>query len=179
MAGARRAARAAPQGRASGNWRYTVDASVFVNAFNSHEEGHADSLAILTAIQEGGDPIIVPTLLVTEIGSAVARASDDSVGAIQYAHATAALPHLTLVSLTPTMARQAAELAATHRLRGADAVYVAVARRYGATVVSRDEEQCARGSAIVTCQTPNEALSNRQTSKRTPRGRKRGGPKDE
>jgi len=100
-----------------------------VNAFNPHEDGHAESLAILAAIQEGGDPVIVPTLLLPEIGSAAARASDDSASALQYANATATFPHLTLVSLTSTMARQAAELAVTHRLRGANAVYLAVARR--------------------------------------------------
>jgi predicted nucleic acid-binding protein len=91
---------------------------VFVNAFNPHEDGHAQSLQVLTTIQERGDPVIVPTLLVAEVASAVARASDDSAGALQYANATAALAHLTLITLTPAMARQAAELAATHRLRG-------------------------------------------------------------
>jgi predicted nucleic acid-binding protein len=141
--------------------RYTIDASVFVNAFNPHEDGHAQSLQVLTTIQERGDPVIVPTLLVAEVASAVARASDDSAGALQYANATAALPHLTLITLTPAMARQAAELAATHRLRGADAVYLAVARRYGTTLVSRDDEQRTRGTAVVQCQTPEEALRGR------------------
>ena len=116
------------------------------------------SLQILSAIQERGDPVIVPTLLVPEIASAVARATNDSAGALQYAVATAALPHLTLVSVTAAVAREAAGLAATHRLRGADAVYVAVARRYGTTIVSRDDEQRVRGAAVVTCQTPEEAL---------------------
>ncbi len=138
--------------------RYTVDASVFVNAFNPHEEGHAESLQILSAIQECGDPVIVPTLLVPEVASAVARATGDREGARQYANATAALPHLTLVSLTTAVARQAADLAATHGLRGADAVYVAVARRYATTLVSRDDEQRRRGAAVVACQTPEEAL---------------------
>jgi predicted nucleic acid-binding protein len=145
-----------------------VDASVFVNAFNPHEAGHAESLALLAAIQERDDPIIVPTLLAPEIASAVARASDDSVGALQYAYATATLPHLTAVALTPSLARQAAELAASHRLRGADAVYVAIARRYGTTLVSRDDEQRSRGSAIVTCQTPEQALGSQHTPRRTP-----------
>jgi predicted nucleic acid-binding protein len=166
MALARRAARRPIRKKAPKALRYTIDASVLVNAFNPHEEGHAESLAILAAIQEGGDPVIVPTLLLPEIASAVARASDDSAGALEYANATAALPHLMLVSLTPTMARQAAELAVTRRLRGADAVYVAVARRYATTLVSRDEEQRTRGSAIVLCQTPEEALSSRRIPKR-------------
>lgn len=138
--------------------RYTVDASVFVNAFNPHEEGHVQSLQILSAIQERGDPVIVPTLLVPEIAAAVARATHDTPGALQYAVAAAALPHLTLVSLTAAVAREAADLAAAHRLRGADAVYVAVARRYGTTLVSLDDEQRVRGAAVVTCQAPEEAL---------------------
>ena len=48
-----------------------MDASVFVNAFNAHERGHSESLQILATIPRG-DPVIVPTLLVAEIASAVA-----------------------------------------------------------------------------------------------------------
>jgi len=143
------------------SFRYTIDASVFVNAFNRHEPGYAESLQVLAAIQERGDPIIVPTLLLVEIASAVARASDDTAGAISYASATAALPHLTLVSLTPSITARAAELAATYRLRGADALYLEVARRYATTLLSRDDEQLTRGSTIAVCQTPEAALSNR------------------
>jgi predicted nucleic acid-binding protein len=169
MAPARKAPRRRSRAKAVAHSRYTVDASVFVNAFNPHEDGHAESLAILAAIQEHGDPVIVPTLLLPEVASAVARASDDSAGAVQYAGATAALAHLTIVALTSTMARQAAELAAVHRLRGADSVYVAVARRYGTTLVTRDEEQRSRASAVITCQTPEEALRHRQIPTRTTR----------
>lgn len=166
MAARKRTARAHRAARTP-SLRYTVDASVFVNAFNPHEEGHAESLQILATIQERGDPLIVPTLLVPEVVSAVARATDDSDGALHYARATAALPHLTLVSLTAAVARQAADLAATYRLRGADSVYVAVARRYGTTLVSRDDEQRARGAAVVVCQTPEEALeSSKSTASR-------------
>jgi predicted nucleic acid-binding protein len=173
MAAARKAPRRPSRKKVAAHLRYTVDASVFVNAFNPHEDGHAESLAILAAIQEHGEPVIVPTLLLPEVTSAVARASDDSAGAVQYADATAALPHLTIVALTSTMARQAAELAAVHRLRGADSVYVAVARRYGTTLVTRDEEQRSRASAVITCQTPEEALRDRRIPKRTTRAEDR------
>jgi predicted nucleic acid-binding protein len=172
MVARRRPARRSVRQAGIRNLRYTVDASVFVNAFNPYEEGHAESLRILAAIREGGDPVIVPTLLLPEIASAAARASNDSAGALLYANATAALPHLTLVSLTSTTARQAGELAANHRLRGADAVYVAVARRYGTTLVSRDEEQRSRGAAVVSCQTPEEALRAREGPLRALRSRR-------
>ena len=129
-----------------------------MNAFNPHEHGSTESLRVLTMIQERGEPVIVPTLLVAEIAAAVARATNDGAGALRYAQATAALAHVTFVSLTPTVARQAAELAVSHRLRGADAVYLAVARRYGTTLVSRIEEQRTLGAAVVICQTPEEAL---------------------
>lgn len=85
MAAARKAQRRLSRIRPAAHPRYTVDASVFVNAFNPHEGGHAESLAILAAIQERGDPVIVPALVLPEIASAVARASDDSAGALQYA----------------------------------------------------------------------------------------------
>lgn len=150
----------------TGTFRYTIDASVFVNAFNPHEEGHAESLAFLTAIQRTGDPIIVPTLVLPDIASAMARATNDGAGALQYANATAALPHLTLIPLTAATARQAAELAAHHRLRGADAVYLAVAQRYAARLISRDDEQRSRGAAVATCQTPEDAVNERQAADR-------------
>ena len=114
---------------------------------------------MLSLIQRRDDPIIVPTLLVTEVASAVARASDDTAGALEYAAAIAALENVALVTLTPTLARQAADLAATHRLRGADAVYVAVALRYGTVLVTRDREQRSRGTAAVHSRTPEEALA--------------------
>lgn len=146
-------------------FRYTIDASVFVNAFNPHERGHAESLRLLAVLQESADPIVVPTLLIAEIAAAVARASDDHIGALRYAQATAALGNLTQVALTPALARRAAELAAMHRLRGADAVYLAVTRRYATVLISRDREQLARGSTVALCYTPEQALHNRGLGK--------------
>jgi predicted nucleic acid-binding protein len=144
----------------TGQLRFTVDASVFVNAFNPHEDGHAGSLALLAEIHDRGHPVIVPTLLLAEIASALARATDDGAGALRYALAISRLPHLTLVPVTAAVAHQAAEVATANRLRGADAVYVTVARRYGTMLVTRDEEQRARGAAIVPCRTPEGARSS-------------------
>ena len=80
---------------------------------------------------------------------------------MDYATATASLPHLMLVSLTTVIAKRAADLAVTHRVRAANAIYLEVARRYATTFVSRDDGQLRRGPVVALCQAPQVALGNR------------------
>jgi len=49
---------------------YTVDASVWMNAFNPYEQGHKDSNRLLARLQAQAVPIIVPTLLLPEVAAA-------------------------------------------------------------------------------------------------------------
>jgi len=56
------------------------------------------------------------------------------------------------------LAQEAAELAARHRLRSSDAVYAAVARRFGATLITLDAEQGERAAAVVPVRRPEETL---------------------
>jgi predicted nucleic acid-binding protein len=117
---------------------YTIDASVFLNAFNPFEEGHQDSRRLLALLQEQAAPIIVPTLLLPEVAAAIARGRDDAELARRFAATLKRLPHLVWVPLDETLAQQAAEVAAQYRLRGSDAVYAGVALRFGSTLVSLD-----------------------------------------
>ncbi|MDW8148244.1 MAG: PIN domain-containing protein [Roseiflexaceae bacterium] len=66
--------------------------------------------------------------------------------------------------LDRALAHAAAELARTHRLRGADAVYAAVALQHGATLVSRDREHLNRLASIVPVLHPSAALMGLTTS---------------
>src|SRR5437764_5491001 len=105
---ARRSVARPKQTKADEVRRFTVDASVFVNAFNPHETGHAASLAFLTAVQERADSVIVPALLLVEVASAMSRATDDTQGALSYAHSIEGLPPVSSIPLTLALARQAA-----------------------------------------------------------------------
>jgi predicted nucleic acid-binding protein len=71
-----------------------------------------------------------------------------------------AMPNLTLVALDAPLAHAAAEIAADRSLRGADSLYVAVARQHDCILVSLDREQRERGAAIVPTRTPAEALAD-------------------
>ena len=137
---------------------YTIDASVFLNAFNPYEAGQEDSYRLLARLQEQAMPIIVPTLLLPEVAAAVSRGREDEHLAREFATSLSRLPHLVWVPLDTTLAQQAVDVAAQHRLRGSDAIYTAVALRFGSTLVTLDREQRERVSDALTARYPAEAL---------------------
>lgn len=141
---------------------FTVDASVFLNAFNPYEAGHEDSHRLLALMQEQAVPIIAPTLLLPEVAAAVARGQGDADLARRFVARLKQLPHLVLAPLDEALAQQAADMAAHHRLRGSDAVYAAVALRFGSQLVSLDREQRERVASVVSARGPASALSDWQ-----------------
>jgi predicted nucleic acid-binding protein len=138
---------------------FTVDASVFLNAFNPSEAGHTESQRVLAWLQEQSTPIIVPTLVLPEVAATISRVRGDAALARDFASALSRLPNLVLVNLDPTLARQAAEAAAQYRLRGSDAVYAAVALRFGSVLVTLDREQRERLDQVLTCRYPTQVLA--------------------
>lgn len=137
----------------------TIDASVFLNAFLPHEAGHEQSAQLLARLREEAVPMVSPTLLLPEVAAAISRAQDDDSLARAFASALAQLSQLVLVPLDTALAGLATDLAARHRLRGGDAVYVAVALRFGAVLVTRDREQHDRAAPAVAARTPAEMLA--------------------
>ena len=71
---------------------YTLDASVFLNAFNPYEVGHDDSRRLLAHLQEQGVPIIVHTLLLPEVAAAIGRGRNDPDLARRFAGSSANFP---------------------------------------------------------------------------------------
>ncbi|RPJ59418.1 MAG: PIN domain-containing protein [Dehalococcoidia bacterium] len=137
---------------------YTVDASVFLNAFNPLEVGCQESHQLLALLQARAVPLIVPALLLPEAAAAIRRGRDDEDLARQFVRALSRLPHLMLVPVDKTLAHQASDMAAQYRLRGSDAVYAAVALRFGSILVTLDQEQREQVTAVITTCYPAEAL---------------------
>jgi len=140
---------------------YTIDASVFLNAFNPYEVGHKESHHLLAWLQEDAMPIIVPTLLLPEVAAAVSRGREDAELAREFAAALSRLPHLVLIPLDTALAGQAADVAAQYHLRGSDAVYAAVALRFGSTLITLDREQRERVADALTVRYPAEVLAEK------------------
>jgi len=138
---------------------YTVDASVFLSGFNPYEVGHEESRRLLARMQDEAVPMIAPTLLLPEVAAAVGQGRDDTDLARRFAARLRRLPHLILTPLDETLAQQAADMAAQYRLRGSDAVYAAVALRFGSTLVTLDQEQRERVATVIPTRWPAEALA--------------------
>jgi len=136
------------------NTAVTVDASVVINAFSPTEKGSEQSWRFLAELREKALPLIVPTLLLVEVVATLARKQNNTELAMDWLYEFTRFPHVTWINLDENLAALAAEIAARHRLRGIDAVYVAVARRFATPLVTLDAEQLERAQAVVTVRKP-------------------------
>jgi predicted nucleic acid-binding protein len=59
-----------------------------------------------------------------------------------------------LIPVTLAVAERAALIAAEHRIRGCDAVYVALAEQLSDALVTLDRQQLERGAAVVPVRAP-------------------------
>ena len=132
----------------------TVDASVFVNAFSPTEEGSDQSAQFINKIRKAATPIIQPTLFLPEVIASIAHKKGDKELALQLAQELRRFSSITIVSLDEKLADFASEVAANYRLRGSDAVYAAVALRFGCELVTLDKEQLERLPGIVAVRSP-------------------------
>jgi len=138
---------------------YTIDASVWVNAFDQREPGHQVSRQFLEVLRDQALPIIVPNLVLVEVAGVISRTRQAPVQAQAFATALSRLPHVTVRVLDEVCALYALTLAAQHELRGADAVYAAVAREAGSTLVTLNNEHLTHLATLMTVCTPAVALA--------------------
>jgi predicted nucleic acid-binding protein len=138
---------------------FTLDANIFIRDLDTREPNHIECHELIGHLATHQIPIIVPLLVLAEVAGTVSRTRRDPLSGRLAADTLIAIPGIQLIPLDEPLAHAATMIAADRALRGADAVYVAVAQRYGTTLVSLDREQRERAGALVTVMTPQEALA--------------------
>ena len=138
----------------------TVDASVFLSAHNIAEAGQAESLHFLQLLGASTQPVVLPTLVIPEVGASAYRISGNAEIAQSIALSIAEIPGVIFVPLNEQMAEESMEMALESALKGGDAVYAATARRFGATLVTLDQQQRNRLPQDVRALYPGEALQD-------------------
>lgn len=132
----------------------TIDASVFVSAFTPTEPAHQASKAFMLHVREQSIPIIVPLLVLPEISAALSRGQGKPELGKAFSRELRNFPNTTFISVDETVADLAVAIAANNRLRGSDAVYAAVALRFGTELITLDREQLDRLPKVLSVREP-------------------------
>ena len=132
----------------------TIDASVFVSAFTPTEPAHQVSKSFMLNVREQAIPIIVPVLVLPEISAALSRGQRKPELGKAFVQELRNFPNTTFIDVDETVANLAVEIAANNRLRGSDAVYAAVALRYGTELITLDKEQLERLPEVLQVKAP-------------------------
>ena len=131
-----------------------IDASVWVAALVKNERHHAESASFLGRLVQDRRTVYVPVLALAEVAGAIARQSRDTARAETGLRFLRAQSWLSFQPLTELQGETAAAIAAQQFLRGADAVYAALARQLGTLLVTWDNELLERAAAVVPTFTP-------------------------
>lgn len=131
-----------------------IDASVYIALINVDEAGHTASWRWYIQTVRSGEQIFAPTIILGEVAAALSRGMNDSDLAHRAVRRLERSRAVELVSVTVILGKAAALVAADHRIRGCDAVYVALAQLRGEYLVTLDRQQLERGSLVVETRQP-------------------------
>ena len=136
------------------NSSVTIDASVFVSAFTPTEPAHQASKAFMLNLREQSIAIIVPVLVLPEISAALARGQGKPKLGLAFVQELRNFPNTTFINVDESIADLAVDIAANNRLRGSDAIYAAVALRFGTELITLDREQLDRLPKVLSVREP-------------------------
>ena len=131
-----------------------MDASVAVALVNAQEQEHATCWAWIEQARRADEPVSAPVILLSEVAAALSRGMGDAALARRVVQQWARSDLIELVPVTVLLAERAAAIAAEHRIRGCDAVYVALADLSGEPLVTLDRQQIERGAVAATVRRP-------------------------
>lgn len=126
-----------------------VDASVWIGVLRTTDAHHSASRAWMANQTGAGTALMAPLIVLPEVAGPIARITGRPDAGLHAARRVLETPGIRLVDLDRRLMSEALILAARFRLRGADAVYVAVARRFRVPLVTWDQQLAERAMAIV------------------------------
>lgn len=131
-----------------------IDASVYVSLANEADRYHERCLAWFESSLHKADTLSAPGLLLVEVAAAIRRLTDSSKLARQAVLGIQDTEEIELFPLTSKRSEAAAEVAARTGVRGADAVYLALAAELDEPLITLDRQQLDRGRAVVEVRRP-------------------------
>ncbi len=131
-----------------------IDASVYVAIVNVDDIHHHASRQWLEMTLKAGETIQAPVIILGEVGAAISRGAKNLQLALKTVERLERSGIIQLIPISLPLARSAGRIAAEQRIRGCDAVYVALAANTGESLVTWDHQQKDRGAELVITRTP-------------------------
>lgn len=135
-----------------------VDASVWVARFLEADRHHGVATACITALLERELRLAIPVLAWPEVAGAIARRTGSARDGHDAVKIIRALRWIDSIPMDASLAHEAAEIAGSRKLRGADAVYVALAAARRMPLITLDVEMAERAGGVATVFTPEQWL---------------------
>jgi predicted nucleic acid-binding protein len=138
---------------------YVVDTSVFMADAQPEEPHHGEAAALLGRALQEQWLILAPVIVLAEVAASIARNTGNPLLARLFISSLTSHAHIRIVEVDQLLGALAADIAAQHRSRGCDAIYIALAQVMNATLITLDKEQRGRVPSSVTARSPAEELA--------------------
>lgn len=127
----------------------TLDSSVLISLFNAQDRQHAQTAAWFREAVADGEPLRAPVTAIAEVSAAISIGTGDKQLARDVETHIRHSPLFEFLPVAMPLAERAATIAAEHQVRGADAIYFAVAETLGDRLITLNPRQLQRNGAIV------------------------------
>lgn len=131
-----------------------IDASVYVSLANEADRQHDRCIAWFESSLYMADPLAAPGLLLVEVAAAIRRLTGSTKLAHHVVSEIQETERIELYPLTGARSEAAADLAAITGVRGADAVYLALAKELEEPLITLDRQQLERGKGLISVKKP-------------------------
>ena len=126
-----------------------IDASVYVSLANEADRYHDRCFRWFESCLRKQQPLAGPELLLVEVAASIRRLTGSTKLAQRVLSELQGADLIELYPLTAARSEAAASLAASTAVRGADAVYLALARELEETLITLDRQQLERNEGVV------------------------------
>jgi predicted nucleic acid-binding protein len=133
-----------------------LDSSVWVSVLLSQDSHHLTSIRWFENESDAGQTFVVPGIFLAEIAGATSRRTGLPGLAQQAVTQIGETDRFDVREIDEGIAMLAAEFAAVLSLRGADAIYVALANQLAMPLVTWDREILQRAASVIEVSSPRE-----------------------
>jgi len=131
-----------------------IDTSFYIALINAAEPGHMAARRWFQSALNQSDSLVAPVIMLPEAGAAISRGLNNNILAQRVVQHIHQLSMLELIPVDEDLAASAAKIAIECRIRGCDAVFVALAQRRGEPLVTFDKQQRERSPTSVSVVEP-------------------------